>query len=394
MRIQTKIYCLLFIGLCLGCHPLASWAVQMPPDTDAWLGVVEGLVETGDVVGIEVLLEQDGVVWVHEAFGWNNRAAGKPLEVGTIYNIRSMTKPMAGMVTHRLVERGVVTYEDRVAYYLPLFDQERTRALTLEHLLTHRGGYEQGQPGKPWMQYGSLRAMADYWGEQGPTLPLDGRWSYADAHADILGAALEVVTQQSAQQLLEAEVFAPLELRYTFVDMPPRDARHSKIAMTYRGQPSDWRQRWSPEEDAFYPFGMFAQSVFSTARDYARFMRMWMQCGKLDGKVILSCASVKRAFQQRDPVAVPPDYFPIATGRIVAYSHMWAAIYNADDSEADLPFVFMHQGSDGTAAYAFPDLGLIAIVLTQSRGMTALPTIEQALLTHIVEPLETTRGRP
>lgn len=394
MRNQAKMYGLLFIGIGLWCYPNAAWVAQTQPDTDAWLRVVEDLVDTGDVVGIEVLLQRNGAVWVHEAFGWNDRAAGERLEVGTIYNIRSMTKPMAGMVTHRLVEKGVVTFEDRVAQYLPLFNQERTRALTLEHLLTHRGGYEQGQPGKPWTQYKTLRAMADYWGKQGPTLPSDGRWSYADAHADILGAALEVATQQSARQLLEAEVFAPLQLNHTFVDMSPRHPRHSQIATTYRGQTGDWRQRWSPEDGAFYPFGMFAQSVFSTAQDYARLMRMWMQCGELDGNVIMPCASVKRAFQQRDPVPVPPGYFSIATGRIITYSHMWAAIYESDASDADLPFAFLHQGSDGTAAYAFPDLDLIAIVLTQSRGTTALPTLEQALLTHIVEPLKMTRGRP
>lgn len=386
-------YLILAVSLCVALSPHPSTA-QAQPDTAAWLQVVEELVERGEVVGIEVLLEHQGRVWVHEALGWNDQVFGTPLEVGTIYNIRSMTKPMASMVVQRLVDRGIVSLDDPVAQYLPSFANDRSRTLTLGQLLTHRGGYEQGQPGKPWTQYQSLRDMADYWGETGPTAPRDGRWSYADAHADILGAVLEKVTQQSAQQLLEAEVFEPLDLTNTFVDMRPRHPQYHKIAATYRGQPGDWVRRWEPEDGAFHQFAMFAQSVFSSATDYARFMRVWMQCGILEEQVVLSCESVKGAFYPRNPVPLPPAFFPIVEGRVATYGQMWGAAFLPEDLEAELPFVFMHQGTDGTAAYAFPTLDLIAIVLTQSRGMTALPILEQALLTHIVEPLETTGDRP
>lgn len=374
-------------GLILAVSVLLHDSLAQDVDPTAFLQAAEALVEQEEVVGIEVLIEHRGHVLAHQAFGWKDREEGVPLQRGTIYNIRSMTKPMGGTLVAMLVEEGLLAFNDPVATYLPSFDNERSRTITIAQLLMHRGGYEQGRPGRSWTQYQRLRDIADYWGEAGPSLPLDGAWSYADAHADILGAVLEKITSRTAHHLLDTKLFAPLELGNTFTYLRPNEDRQKRIAPLYAGQKGAWTKRWVPADGAFYGFTMFSQSAYSTATDYARFMRLWMQCGNINGNQVLSCAAVKRAFAPREPIPLPPSLFPVMQGYTGTYGHMWGTAFDPEEPDADMPWVFMHTGSDGTAAYAFPGLDLIVIAMTQSRGTAALPILEQALRKTLVDSL-------
>jgi len=357
------------------------------PGIDAFSKTLDSLVDSRALVGVEVLLVCKHKKILHKSYGSKDQAANEPLETGTIYNIRSMTKPMAGTIAQILVDRGLLNVKAPVAAYLEAFGNEKCKNISVEHLLLHRSGYEQGPPPQSWSSYQSLEAVANDWAEQGPTLPVGEGWSYADANADIFGAVVESITGKNAAQLLQEEIFDPLKMNETFSRWTTDKRKRTLVAPLYRKSHGHWQEMWSPKQGALYTMDKYAQSVYCSANDYLTFMQLWMKKGKWNDNQIISPEGIKRAFSNREALHVPPGLFPLANDKVLCYGHFWGMVFEKDATSGSEPFVFMHQGSDGTAAYGFPQLGLIAVVMSQSRGNTALPLIEQSLKTNIVQLL-------
>ncbi len=258
----------------------------------------------------------------------------------------------------------------------------------MEELLTHRAGYTQGPPGRPWSTFESVASLAEAWGERGPSLPDDGAWSYADAHADILAAVLEVAAGRSLGELIREEVLGPLEMHETLRWDGSADPRAERILPLHWGSAGEWPVRWRPEDGPYYAYPMLSQSLHGSATDYAAFLRAWIDALQRRPSLV-SAAAARRAFADREPIAVPPGFSPLAEGRTLSYGHMWGAVHEADAAPGAPPFAFMHQGSDGTFAWGFPELELIVLVLTQSRGQSIHREVERVLRDELVEPLLT-----
>ena len=69
-----------------------------------------------------------------------NRENEVPIEKNTLFNTRSMTKPITGVAAQTLIDRDKLHLDDRVGDYLPSFDNERSDNITVEQLLTHQAG--------------------------------------------------------------------------------------------------------------------------------------------------------------------------------------------------------------------------------------------------------------
>ncbi|MEL7500790.1 MAG: serine hydrolase domain-containing protein [Planctomycetota bacterium] len=341
---------------------------------------LQQLSDDDHAVGIEIYITQGERQLLHETFGWQDRNKQTKMRKNAIYNIRSMTKPMGGTIVQKLIDQGKLKLDDPVSKFLPSFNNEKSRDITIEQCLLHRAGYEQGPPGRPWRTYGKLIDVADYWGKTGPTLPVGKQWSYADAHADIVAAVAEKVTAKSAKELLNEYIFQPLDLKHTFAAWTDDKKIIEQIAPLYRGSKGNWNRIWIPSDGALYPFTMYSQSVYSNVQDYSKYIRNYMS-GRTNA--IVSSKGIQRSFANRQAVNLPPGFFPIGEGKRLCYGHLWGFAIDPD-SKSDQPYVIMHTGSDGTASYAFPDLDLVIIVMTQSRGTGVLPMIETAINKHLL----------
>ena len=111
--------------------------------------LVAGFVEAEEIVGAELLIIKNRRTVMHEVFGHDDRRGDKALVKNTIFSIRSMTKPLTGAVAQMLIEDGVLKLTDPVAKYLDSFDNNRSRGVTIEHLLTHRSGFPMKSAGRP-----------------------------------------------------------------------------------------------------------------------------------------------------------------------------------------------------------------------------------------------------
>ena len=71
-------------------------------------GEINSWIEHGDLVGAELLIIRDGETVVHDAYGWDDREAGKPLQKGLIYSLASLTKPVTALAILMQIGRAHV----------------------------------------------------------------------------------------------------------------------------------------------------------------------------------------------------------------------------------------------------------------------------------------------
>lgn len=170
--------------------------------------VVQGYVDAEKTVGAELLVIRNDHLVLHRGFGWKHREESVPMEPGGVFCLRSMTKAVIGTAVQMLIDEHALSARDPVAKYLPAFDDERSRAITVEHLLTHTSGLPLSSlVGGGLAGLGGERDVAALAGEHGPDFVPGTRYQYSDDGADTLGALIEVVSGKSLEDLLRARIF-------------------------------------------------------------------------------------------------------------------------------------------------------------------------------------------
>jgi len=345
--------------------------------------IVSGYVQDEKVVGSELLVLKNRRIVLHEAFGWQDRDEELAMSIDTLFNIRSMTKPVVGTAIQMLIDEGKLALDDPVARYLPSFDHDRSRDITVEHLLTHRSGLPLTMIAASFGEYDSLRKLADGAGKRGPDFEPGSAFRYSDAGFDVIGALVEVISGLPLQQFVQERILDPLGMADTVTLVQADDPRTERIASLYGGAQGEWSRFWSPQDEPLYPFAMGSQSLYSTPLDYARFLALWMDGGCVGDEQLLSPEAARRALQPISDGKMP-GAFP---GLRLDYGQAWITYVPQDAPEGRGELVlFGHSGSDGTWAWAWPDQDLMMLYFTQSRGQGTGIALEDEIDRLLIHP--------
>ncbi len=269
--------------------------------------VLRAATEDGRVAGVVAMaVTRDGVVY-EGAFGKRDVAGGVDATVDSLFRIASMTKPITSVVVMQLVDDGLVALDDPAATHtvglrdvqvLTGFDpntgkptfREPSRPLTVRHLLTHTAGFGYS------IWNGALHRLVSEGERPGPRAgtddllraplvfdPGDG-WEYG-INTDWLGRLVEEVSGRSLDVYLRERVFAPLGMTNTFFNVPTDKEPYR--ATVHERQPDgsvvEQPRQPLPAVSFFSGWG----GLVSSAGDYARFLRMLLNGGTLDGHQIL-----------------------------------------------------------------------------------------------------------
>jgi CubicO group peptidase (beta-lactamase class C family) len=347
---------------------------------------VRGYLESDLAVGAELLVIKDRRTVLHECFGLADRAAEEPWVDGTLCNIRSMTKPLTGAAIQILVDRGELSLDDPVAAYLPGFDTDEAREITVHQLLTHRSGLPLTAL-TSMDEHASLREMGDAIGARGPEFEPGSRFWYSDSGTDALGAVVEVVSGRTLDTFVREELLSPLGMSESFYYLDDQDPRRTRIASLYIGGPGSWQRFLDPDEATFYPFAWGSQSLYSTPEDYARFLAMWMDRGLVGERRVLSEDAVARTLTPVSDMSMlgSEARFPTSfRGLEVDYGQM--AVLHVPAGSDGPPRIIGHSGSDGTIAWAWPERDLMILYFTQSRGGSSALRLEEAIDRLLISP--------
>jgi CubicO group peptidase (beta-lactamase class C family) len=383
-----RAYALLIALLFLCAKPAYSASESFPNATPESQGlssqslgklsdVVRAFAEKGDIVGGELLVIKNRRTVLHETFGLADRETNKSLKLDTIYCIRSMTKPMVGAAVQILIDEGRLSLDDTAAKYLPSFDNDRSRGITVRQLLTHTSGLPLSSIlGTNFRELVSLRDVADKSGKNGPTVSPGSRFQYSDDSADTLGAIVSVIAGQPAEAFITKRILEPLGMHDTFPLVLAAGDKLDRFSSAYMGSGGNWMRFWSPQDKPIFPYFLASQGMYSTTKDYARFLAMYLDDGRVGDKRLLSKAAVERTLEPAIATPSPTGFPKLST----YYGQLMAAYVDANKKLV----AFGHSGSDGTWAYAWPEHDLMVLYFTQSRvnqtGLHLEAAIDRLLL--------------
>jgi uncharacterized protein YbbC (DUF1343 family)/CubicO group peptidase (beta-lactamase class C family) len=210
----------------------------------------------------------------------------------TIFDAASLTKVIATTPSIMiLADQGKLDIEAPVSRYLPEFMGEGRELIKVRHLLTHTSGLKPGIPREPsWTSYaeGIRRAMSSI-----PDAPPESFFRYSDINFILLGEIVQRVSRLKLDVFAADHVFKPLKMTSTrFV--PPADWR-SRIAPTERDENGQMLNGVVHDPTSRRMGGVTGHAgLFTTASDLARYARMILGGGQLDGVRVLKEATIKQ----------------------------------------------------------------------------------------------------
>ncbi|WP_044086508.1 serine hydrolase domain-containing protein [Bifidobacterium bombi] len=323
-------------------------------------------VDREELAGVALLVQQHGQERWYVESGKRSIERDEPMTRDTIFRLYSQTKPITGVATMMLLERGLVDLAQPVSDFLPGFKNQRVSTeykgfdeaqgaieksgfptvdanneMTIKNLLTMTSGLPYPDPTCDAGRYAAqvfaevdrrlhtdnpmgTVELANRLGE-GPLRFQPGtQWMYGTS-ADVLGAVVEVASGMRFGDFLRTQIFEPLGMNDTAFYVPER--KLPRLAAVY-DNPHDPMERvnadaplheirtdhlgveYVPLNDPAYQAG--GAGLKSTLDDYARFGRMLLNDGEFNGERIMQPATARF---MHEPTATPEGYWDKAHGQ-------------------------------------------------------------------------------
>ena len=261
----------------------------------------EEAVSQGVFPGAVVLVSKDEEIVYENAFGYRSLIPEKTaLQLNTIFDLASLTKPLATTVAIMLLIGGKkIRLDDQVTRFIPTFGVFGKHLSTVRQLLNHSSGLPAWKPYYEGMvkmeksgriNFIASRAAKGYVLEEihreKPLTPPGTQALYSDLGFMVLGEIVEALTGFNLDRFCQDRIFKPLGLRSTaFVDLTKlRTRRLQPVKQTIAPTENcPWRKRilcGEVHDDNAYAMGGVAghAGLFSSARDIHTLMVRLNHC--------------------------------------------------------------------------------------------------------------------
>lgn len=274
--------------------------------------ILQKAVDSGDVPGVvAVVVDADGVVYEGGA-GERQLGGGEAMTPDTVGAIYSMTKPLTGAAAMHAVDAGLIDLDQPAAQIRPelaaieVLDgwgpdgEPRLRpprtAITLRNLLTHTSGFTYDlwnaetqryieHTGMPQLSSGRVAALRQ------PLMFDPGeRWEYGIG-IDWAGQMIEAVAGCTLSDYMTEHLLEPLGMRDTHFRRVAPDSERS--ATMHARLPDGSFTAIARQRGVAPEFDEGGGGLVGTMPDYARFLRMVLRGGELDGRRILAPETVE-----------------------------------------------------------------------------------------------------
>ncbi len=273
--------------------------------------VLQSGVAKGAVAGVTAAVtDRDGLLY-EGGIGERALGGGVAMTPDTVCMIASMTKAITGTAAMQLVERGLLDLDVPAAQWAPYLGEVQVlerfdaagkpvmrppkRPITLRHLLTHTAGFGYARWSELIDRYAKQEALPNaYTGDiRGLMTPLvfdpGERWLYGIG-IDWAGKVIEGACGRSLGDYMRENILEPLAMTSTnYRISPDMQTRLAKIHQRRDGAllPIDLVRQQDPVVENG------GGGLYSTAGDYAKFMRMILNKGAGNGNRLLKPETVE-----------------------------------------------------------------------------------------------------
>lgn len=337
------------------------------PGASALDAEIRRVMEALEIPGLALAVVKGDEVVLARGYGLREIGRPEPVDEHTLFAVGSTSKAFTAAAMGMLVDEGKVRWDDPATLHLPelqLHDPYATRHITMRDLLSHRSGLGRRADA---LWYGAGYDRAELLRRVRYLEPLPSGFRAAMGYQNLMYlAAGEVVGRVSGStwdDFVRERIFRPLGMNTSStstlelpsgenVAMPHVRHEGSVISVPYRNL------------DNVGPAG----SINSSVAEMARWVRMLLNGGKLDGRRLLSDSTHRELFEP-DVVFPVPRQLTAATG---IHFRFYGLGWVLEDYRGR--FTAWHNGGiDGmhsqVALLPWEGLGVVVLVNTTGTGV-------------------------
>ena len=325
--------------------------------------IVESGIRRGIYPGAVLVLGGRAGIRYQKGYGHLTWSAASPVPDpdSTRYDLASLTKVVGTMpAVARLVEEEKVALDAPVERYLPRFVGGAKGRVTVRMLLDHTSGLP------AYLEFFRLTQDRDSAIALLYRTPLrrapGATVEYSDLNFLLLGLLVEAVSGEPLERVVPRVVLGPAGMTHTGYGVPAAARERTAPTGQYRGRPVCC----SVNDQNAARFGGAAghAGLFGTGTDLARYLRLWLGEGELDGVRLFSPATARLFLSPAEAGATrllgwerPPHR---ANGAGEPCRRPCDSAYGSELSDA----AFGHTGWTGTLLWADPARDLFVVFLT------------------------------
>lgn len=389
--------------------------------------VIEAQIAAGKEIGVQVVAYLDGKLVIDTWAGLADPASGRKVDGDTLFSVYSVTKAVAAVACHMLVDRGLLDYDTPIVKWWPEYGAHGKEKTTLRHILTHRAGVPQMPKGVTPERMCDWNWMTREIAALTPLAEPGSKTLYQSMTFGWLCGELVCRADPKKRpfgQFVREEIAEPLKAPDLWVGLPdeaaPRMARHveANFHVNPKWSTAIWRtmsglskvlpEQWfakmlklPPLFLASMPFPVaLVPAVFErpdvrrasiggvggvfSARSCARFWAMLAQGGELDGVRLLSS---ERVASFNTPRAHAEEADPVMFGfpMPISIGGFWLGGMFPPIAAAISPKAIFHPGAGNSVGWADFDKKLAVAIChnrmfsTQSPDQDTVLPIAQAV---------------
>ncbi len=271
--------------------PSSTSAVSVPPGQVAAAvgqldGIARDLLSRTGVPGMAIAVVHEDRIVFAQGFGVRSLADPAPVDADTVFQLASVSKPIAGTVVARAVGERKAAWNGRVSRYLPGFalaDDRATSEVTVADLFAHRSGLPD-HLGDILEDLGTSRDVILQRLRLAPLTPLRESFAYNNFGISAGAFAVARKLRTSWETLSERTLYRPLGMTSTSSRHRDFLRRANRASLHVQDAAGRWRVGGTRNPDAQSPAG----GVSSSARDLTQWMRLLLADGMHDGRRLVS----------------------------------------------------------------------------------------------------------
>jgi uncharacterized protein YbbC (DUF1343 family)/CubicO group peptidase (beta-lactamase class C family) len=264
--------------------------------------VVNRAVAKKNPAGVVVWLEHEGRSHAVVKGARVVTPAEEAMTLDTVFDAASLTKVVATAPAIMLLsEQGKVDIEAPVRRYLPEFTGEGREQVKVRHLLTHTSGLRPGIPREPlWTSSKEGIRLAT---EAVPDAAPETFFRYSDINYILLGEIVQRAGGEKLEAFVHRHLFLPLKMTSTSY-LPPAEWQ-GRLAPTEKDENGVMLRGVVHDPTARRMGGVAGHAgLFTCAEDLAKFSRMILNGGELDGVRIFKTETLEQMRQVQTAATV------------------------------------------------------------------------------------------
>jgi CubicO group peptidase (beta-lactamase class C family) len=194
--------------------------------------LMKGAVADNVFPGGVLLVSVDGAVVFFEAYGVENLFSGRPVTQKTIFDLASLTKPLATtLAVMKLIQRSKLTLNQNLGSILPSFKNTDKEKVRIENLLYHNSGFPDYRPYYKLihnLEHGQRKdTLREFLVKEPLVHPPARQVVYSDLGFMVLCWVVETISGIRLDHYVMENIYQPLNLKTLFflpVDKKPPQA--------------------------------------------------------------------------------------------------------------------------------------------------------------------------